>query len=75
MVEVSPKHDYEQPVHHQVMEPQMRPQLQVQPPRPLMQQPCNARNTNSEVQELENAPETTEKLAENCQEGKASFSS
>lgn len=74
MVEVSSKHEYEQPVHHQVMEPQMRPQLHVQP-RPLMQQPCIARNTSSEVQELENAPETTEKLAENCQEGKASFSS
>ncbi|XP_031562602.1 homeobox protein MOX-1-like [Actinia tenebrosa] len=66
MVEVSSKHEYE-PVHHQVIEPQMRPQLQVQP-RPLMQQPCNARSTSSEVQELENVADKTEKLAENCQE-------
>jgi hypothetical protein len=75
MVEVSAKHEYEQPMHHQVIEPQMRPQLHVQS-RTLTQQPCIARSTSSETpQEMETAQVTTEKLAENSQEGKTSFRS
>jgi len=64
MVEMS---GCEQASHHQVLQPQLRqPQLPTSPQRTFVP-PCIL---HGQEEQLDNAHEPTEKLAENCDEGK-----
>ena len=62
----------EQSVHHQVIQPQIRPaQVQPPPPQRTYVQPCIMHSSAPETQDLrENSQEPANKLAENCEEGK-----